>query len=82
MGDGGSNQRSIAASSTGANTRIATAAASATGTSNQANGTGRNLRPASSSLCRIAIAAAGPRKVNTTRPNAMPTATMSSAIRR
>lgn len=72
VGDGGSNQRSIMASSMGANTTSATAAARASTASNQATGVGRNDSPASGSLLPTAVAAAGARKANTVSPTAKP----------
>jgi hypothetical protein len=67
----------MAASSAGAKIRIATAATTATKASIQASGGDRNESPASSSLCRIAIVAAGPRNAKTSSASATPAASMS-----
>ena len=53
------------------------AAVTAIAAKSQASGGDRNERPASSSLCRMAIAAAGPRKANASRANAIVVATRS-----
>ena len=72
VGDGLSSQRSMDASSVGANTSSVTAAATATAASSSATGVGRNDKPACGSLLPITTAAAGARNANASSATAKP----------
>jgi hypothetical protein len=67
----------MTASTAGAKTRIAAATPTARKASSQASDGDMKDSPASSSLCRMAIAAAGPRNANTSSASAKPAASMS-----